>query len=64
MSDADDALSIGMDSECMRICALIDELSANRGQGSYGEGQRFILRELKRRIYDEATWEPFVQPRN
>jgi hypothetical protein len=61
MNDADDALAIGMDSECMRICALIDEIIASRGRGSYGKGQRLILRRLKDRIYDGATIYPFKE---
>ena len=55
VTDADDGIAIGMDVECMRIVSLIDEMASTRGTGSYARGQLFILRELKRRIYDEAT---------
>jgi hypothetical protein len=54
-SDPDAAFAVATDMECMRIQSLIDELSESRSSDtSYGKGQRYILRELKRRILESA----------
>ena len=54
-SDADAALSVGMDTECMRIVAILDRLvSTCNPETGYGRSQVRILARLRQAIYDEA----------
>ena len=54
-SDVDAALSIGMDTEFMRINRVIDEMIKDCTLTGHGKAKRIALRELKQRIKEEST---------